>query len=72
MRHDWPVNKAIVDLPISLRGNSKGSVGNSSSLMGAPNKDIGAASQTLLIEVKISLGASYVLSSMAFWYHVSD
>ena len=72
MRHDWPVNKAIVDLPISLRGNSKGTVGNSSSLMGAQNKDIGATSQTLLSEVKLCLGEGYLLSSMAFWYHVSD
>ena len=23
MRHDWPVKKAIVDLPMILRGNSK-------------------------------------------------
>ena len=72
MRHDWPVNKAIVDLPISLRGNSKGTVGNSSSLMGAQNKDISATSKTLLSEVKLRLGEGYLLSSMAFWYHVSD
>ena len=70
--HDWPVTKAIVDLPISLRGNSKGAVGNSLSLMGAQNNDIGATSQTLLFEVKLHLGAGYFLSSMAFWYHVSD
>ena len=40
--------------------------------MGAPNKDIGATSQTLLSEVKLRLGEGYLLSSMAFWYHVSD
>ena len=39
--------------------------------MGAPNKDIDATSQTLLIEVTLRLGAGYLLSSMAFWYHVS-
>jgi len=40
--------------------------------MEAQDKDIGATSQTLIIEVKLRLGAGYVLSSMAFWYHVSD
>ena len=50
-RHDWPVKKAIVDLPIRLKGSS----GNSLSPLGAKNKDIGAASQTLLTEVKLRL-----------------
>ena len=29
MRHDWPVQKAIVDLPVRLKGNSKLPSGNS-------------------------------------------
>ena len=48
MRHDWPVKKAIVDLPIRLKGNSKRTSGNSLSPLEAHNKDLGTASQTLL------------------------
>ena len=33
--HDWPVKKAIVDLPIRLKGNLKRISGNSLSLLGA-------------------------------------
>ena len=55
-----------------LQGTSKRTSGNSLSLLGAQNKDIGAASQTLLIEVKLRLEADNLLSSMAFWYYVSD
>ena len=55
MRHDWPVKKAIVDLPISLKGNSKRTSGNSLSQLGDENKDLGATSQTLLTEVKLRL-----------------
>ena len=47
-RHNWPVKIAIVDLPISLKGNSKRISGNSLSPFGAQNKDISAAWQTLL------------------------
>ena len=47
-RHDWLVQKAIVDLPIRLRGNSKFTSGNLLSPLTALNKNIGAASQTLL------------------------
>ena len=56
-RHDWPVKKAIVDLPIRLKGNSKHTSGNSLSPLGTQNKDIGAASKTLalLTEVKLRL-----------------
>ena len=47
MRHDWPVKtrlkKIIVDLPISMKGNSKRSSGNSLSPLGAQSKDLGAA-----------------------------
>ena len=32
--HDWPVKKAIVDLPIRLKGNSKHTSGNSLSPLG--------------------------------------
>ena len=49
--HDWPVKKAIVDLPIRLKVNS----GNSLSPLEAQNKDLDAASQTLLTEVKLRL-----------------
>ena len=44
-RHDWPVEKAIVDLD---KGNSKRISGNSLSPLGDQNKDLGAVSQTLL------------------------
>ena len=47
-RHDWPVKKAIVDLPIRLKGNSKRTFRNSLSLLEAQSKDLGSASQTLL------------------------
>ena len=42
------IKKAISDLPIKVRGNSKLTSGNSLSPLKAQNKDIGAASQTLL------------------------
>ena len=57
-RHDWPVKKAIVDLPIRMKRNSKRTSGNSLSPLGSQNKDIVAASQSLpwlLTEVKIRL-----------------
>ena len=53
MRHDWPVKKAIVDLPIGIKGNSKRTSVNLLSPLGAQNKDLDAASQTLLTEVNI-------------------
>ena len=34
MRHDWPVEKAIVDLPIRMKGNSKRISGNLLSPLG--------------------------------------
>ena len=52
MHHDWPVKKAIVDLPIRLRGNSKR---NWLSPLGAENKYFGAVSQTLLTGVRSRL-----------------
>ena len=43
-RHDWTLKKAIVHLPISLKGNSKRISDNSLSPLGAQNKDLGSAS----------------------------
>ena len=54
-RHDWPLKKAIVDLPIRLKGNSKRTSGNSLSLLGSQKTDLEATSQTLLTEVKLRL-----------------
>ena len=48
MHHDWPGKNAIVDLPISMKGNSKHISSYSLNLFGAKNKDLGAASQTFL------------------------
>ena len=45
-RHDWPVKKAMVHLPISLKGNSESISGNSLSpfgMGGGQNKDLGSA-----------------------------
>ena len=47
-RHDWPVKKAMVHLPISLKGNSERISGNSLSPfggggLGGQNKDLGSA-----------------------------
>ena len=54
-RHDWPVKKATVYLPIKIKANSKRISGISLSPLEALNKDSGAASQTLLIEIKLRL-----------------
>ena len=54
-RHDWPVKNAMVDLPIKMKENSKRSYGNSLSPLEPQNKDIGAALQTLLIEIELRL-----------------
>ena len=53
--HDWPVEKAIVDLPMRLKENSKRVSGNSSSPLAAQNKDYGASSETLLTKVELRL-----------------
>ena len=55
MHRHWPVKNAIVELPIRMRGNLKRPSGNSLSLLGAQNKDRGAAKQMLLTEVKLNL-----------------
>ena len=52
---DWPVEKAIVDLSIRMKGDLKRTTGNSLSPLVTQNKDIGAVSQTLLTEVKLRL-----------------
>ena len=44
MHHDWPVKKAIVDLPIRLKGNSKRTFGNLLSPLVAQKKDLDSAS----------------------------
>ena len=54
-RHDWPVKKAIVDLPIRMKRNSKRISGNKLSPLSAKDKGIGATSQNLLTEVKFRL-----------------
>ena len=47
-RHDWPVKKTIVDLPIRLQVEGKFKTHcNSLSPLEAENKDLGTASQTL-------------------------
>ena len=48
-RHDWPVKKGIVHLPIRMKGNSKHISGNSSSPLAAQNKDLGAAALQKLL-----------------------
>ena len=53
--HDWPVKNVIVDLPIKMKGNSKRSSCNSLSPLGVQNKDLVAASQTLITKVKSRL-----------------
>ena len=53
--HDWPVKRAIVDLPIRLKGNWKPTSGNLLSLLRAQNKDLGTASQMLLTRVRLWL-----------------
>ena len=50
-RHDWPVKKAVVDLPIRLKGDLKRTSGNSLSPFGAQNKDLGAAASQTLLDV---------------------
>ena len=56
VHHDWPVKKTIVDLPISMKENSKCISSTSLSLLGAQNKDVGTAcSSRLLTKVKLCL-----------------
>ena len=46
MRHDWPVKKATVDLPIRLKRNLKCISGNSFSPLGTQDNDISTSSYT--------------------------
>ena len=50
--HEWPVKKGKVEIQIRLKGNSKLTSGNSLNPLGAQNKDIEAASQTLLTGIR--------------------
>ena len=50
---DWPVKKVITDLPIRVKENSKCASGISLSPLGTHNKDLGAASQTLLARERL-------------------
>lgn len=43
MSHDWPIEKAMVDLPVELKKNLKRTSGNLLSLFRTQNKDLGAA-----------------------------
>ena len=52
-RHDWPVQKSIVDLAIREKRNLKRIFGNSLRPLRAQNKDISAALQTLLTGAKV-------------------
>ena len=61
-RHDWPVENTIVDLPNKTKENSKRTFSNFLSPLGAQNKDIGAASQTSLTEVKLLLRRRLTIS----------
>ena len=56
MCHDLlVVKKATIDLPIRLKGNSKRISSNSLTPLGAQNKDISTASQSLLTSVRLRL-----------------
>ena len=54
--HDWPVSNSR--FANQVEGNSKRISGNSLSPLGAQNEDIGAASRTLLTQVKLRLQGS--------------
>ena len=47
------LKKAIVDLPIRMKGNSKRISGNSSSPLAAQNKDLGAAASQILLTAEV-------------------
>ena len=48
MRWDWPVKKAIVYLPVRLKGTLKRISGSSLSSLGAQNKDIVTAVEKIV------------------------
>ena len=53
-RHDCPVKKGIVDLPIGLKGNTKHISAKLSSPFGTRNKDLSTALHRLLTTIKLS------------------
>ena len=55
MHHDWPLRKAIVNLPIGMKGNSQHTSINSLSLWGPQKKEHNVALQMSLIEDKLHL-----------------
>ena len=64
-RHDWPVKKAIVDLPIRMKGSSKRTSGNTLSPLGAQNRDMGAASQMFMYhEEQLTKKSSFILRKL--------
>ena len=65
-RHDRPVRKATVDLPVKMKGNAQPTSSNSLSPLGAQNQDLGAASQTLLTEFKSRGGDSHIKGAGMF------
>ena len=79
MCNGWPVKKTIVKLQTRMKGNLKHTSGNSVSLSGPQNKDIGTASQTLLTKLinyvfkagYISRCHLYVLFVESFFLFVS-
>ena len=58
-RHDRSGRKAIVDLPVNVKGNSQATSGNSLSPLGAQNQDLGTVSQALLTEFQSRGGDSH-------------
>ena len=62
-RHYWPVQNAVVNFPIRLKGNLKHISGNFLSLLGAQNKYIGSASQALLtgVSLRCGIGTDFLL-----------
>lgn len=67
MHHEWPVKKAIVDIPkgIRLKGNLKHTSSNSLSPLGAQKRDLRATSQTLLINNLFLLKLKWAMRSIA-------
>ena len=55
MHHYWPVEEAIINLPIKMKGNLKHTSGDLTSLLRAQSNDISTASQMLLTNVKLHL-----------------
>ena len=71
--HEWLVKKAIVDLPISMKGNLKHASFNMLSPLGAQNNNLSATSQTLLTKVKLCLWRwlNFPLSTCVCFYSLS-